>query len=304
MGFVSPRSDVGLSCLDQSACGAAAKGFTKLLVYPLDTWKSRQQARRFGSLDEFRGLWTLRGMYRGVLPKLLFYTPYQAVYIAVYVRARDALVMHSPWPFGGGALSFALAGVIAEVSASAFRLPMEVAKLRMQLGIYDNCRHALQDFLLRPSGMYGQFVPQTLLHDSVYSAVAWLVFESSRQIVFAQRGENALEGHESLALGTMTGAFTALVTTPFDVVKTRIVGRSSLETRPGIISMARDILREEGILAFGRGVHLRVLHLAPSHGLYMLFYEMMKTQLAAWRVGTSRSSATCQQGSTIRVCGP
>lgn len=277
--FVTPKSDVSLSAAEHAAAGSVAKAATKLILYPLDTWKSRRQARRFGDVGEFRHLQGLRGVYRGVVPKLLLYSPYQAVYMSAYVTARDKL-LQGPRPFGDSPLSFVAAGMLAEVAGAAIRLPMEVSKLRLQLGAYRNTWHAFKDLMMNPGQLMRGFVPQTLMHDCSYSACGWFIFESGRQWLFSMRGTSNLPVHENLLLGFGTGTLTALVTNPLDVVKTRIIGSVS-QPPPGILSTAQSIWRLEGVLAFWQGATLRVLHLAPSHGLYMLLYEVIKLQLSA-----------------------
>lgn len=281
-GFVPARSDHGLSAADQAAAGAVAKASSKLVLYPLDTWKSRRQADPRSS---FRGLWTLGGMYRGLVPKVMLYAPYQAVYMAVYTRTRDWLVADSSGRLAGcGPLVFVLAGVSAELAGSVLRLPMEVAKLRLQLGLYRNTWHAAQELVCSPWSIYRNFVPQTLAHDCVYSACSWLVFESCRQQLFYSREMAELAPHESVVLGSLAGAVSAVVTTPLDVLKTRVVGRSPCDGRKiGLSSTAFEILRSEGVAAFWRGALLRVAHLSPSSGLYMFLYEAAKGQIAAWR---------------------
>lgn len=131
-GFVTPNSDAKLTASDQAVAGSLAKAATKLALYPLDTWKSRKQARRFGETAEFRHLRTLTGVYRGVVPKLLLYSLYQAVYMSAYISARDAL-SKGPAPFGDSGLTFVTAAVVAEVAGSVIRLPME-AGIRVYRG--------------------------------------------------------------------------------------------------------------------------------------------------------------------------
>lgn len=293
--FIPVPSDRGLTPLDQSIAGAGAKAATKVLLYPVDTWKSRRQA---GDSERFRGLWTIGGMYRGLAPKIVLYTPYQAIYMAVYTRTRDVLLAHVT---SNPCVAFALAGVVAEVSGSMVRLPMEVAKLRMQLGIYHSSWHAMRDFARQPSTVFGNFVPQTLVHDCTYSALSWVVFEGGRQQLFRRNESHHLQPHESLLLGTLAGAVTGAATTPLDVVKTRIVGSPTRPapddlagaacgaTRSGgsgsgsFCATSAHIWRHEGPMAFWNGCSLRVAHLAPSTGLYFLLYEAAKVQIACWR---------------------
>lgn len=276
--FIPAKSDEGLSTADQAIAAMFATVGAKGVLYPLDTWKSRRQALR---LVDSRGVWTVAGMYRGFAPKMVLYMPYQAVYMAVYVRARDTLVTYSVCP---KPVSFVLAGVTAEVVGAVIRLPMEVAKVRLQLGLYKNTWSAAVDFARRPRVLFRNFVPQTLMHDCLYSATSWLVYETTRQRVFAGRGVGELHSHESLAIGTVTGAVSALVTTPCDVLKTRVIAEvSNRRASTKLRAVISDIWRTEGPRVLWRGAWLRMAHLAPSHGMYMWMYEMAKTQIATWR---------------------
>jgi len=277
-GHKAVRSDTGLTPFDQSVAGAAAKVLTKFVLFPLDTWKSRLQAwphtRELGNAAE---LWTVRGMYRGFAPKLVLYVPYQAMYMAVYVQVRDVLLERS----GSAVTAFLVGGVAAELAASSVRLPMEVSKVRLQLGIYRSSWHALQAFLSKPLHFYGHFLPQTVCHDCVYSALHWVFFETCRQRLFASRDTNELPAHENLFFGFVAGAATAWLTTPLDVLKVRIL--MGAPRRGSLGATARTLWQEGGLRFFWRGAALRVAHLAPSQGLYMFLYEWTKHQISSLR---------------------
>lgn len=286
--FVKAKSDTGLSAADQSLAGAAAQAVTKTALHPLDTLKSWRQANKVFDVRGLKAVTTT--VYRGVVPKICLYSPYQAVYMATYTHARDVLVADGS-PVSDGA-AFVLSGVTAEIVGSLVRLPMEVAKLRLQLGVYRHTWHAAQELLSNPRHFYGNFVPQTLLHDCIFSACSWFLFEQGRQWIFARRHSSELALHESLALGATSGGVSAVLTTPFDVLKTRVVGKkpTATSTAPGfreIRATAVQMWRTEGARVFWRGWWLRVLHCSPSQGLYMLLYDIAKTQISAWRRSTS-----------------
>eukprot|EP00746_Dinoflagellata_sp_MGD_P024238 gnl/MRDRNA2_/MRDRNA2_156833_c0_seq1.p1 gnl/MRDRNA2_/MRDRNA2_156833_c0~~gnl/MRDRNA2_/MRDRNA2_156833_c0_seq1.p1 ORF type:complete len:287 (+),score=31.84 gnl/MRDRNA2_/MRDRNA2_156833_c0_seq1:132-992(+) len=270
-GHIFTEADAGLSLHRHSLAGALAAVFAKAIVYPLDTWKSRLQ-RSSGSSS---GVWALRGIYRGFLLKIMLYSPYQAVYMAAYTRSRDILL--EVLPNGHTAGIYMVAGVTAEVTASIIRLPMEVMKVRCQTGVYQSSWQAVGSFISNPGSFYKMLVPQTFLHDCPFSACSWLVFESLRQQLLIGREEAVLSVHENLFIGCAAGGLTAFITTPTDVLKTRIVTR-----RPGdqenlsIRASARTILRKEGVSAFWKGWALRVAHIAPAQGLYMLVFEGIK----------------------------
>ncbi|CAK9110928.1 Probable S-adenosylmethionine carrier 2 [Durusdinium trenchii] len=174
--------------------------------------------------------------------------------MSAYITARDHLLQG---PLGDSVATFAVAGAVAEVAGSAIRLPMEVAKLRLQLGAYSNSFQAFKDILMNPWRLTRGFVPQTIMHDCSYSACGWLFFESGRQWLYSLRGSSNLPVYENLLLGFAAGTLTSLVTNPFDVIKTRIIGSSS-ETPPGILSTAKSIWRFEGLGAFWQGASLRL----------------------------------------------
>jgi len=223
---------------------------------------------------------TVSGIFRGVVPKITLYTPYQAIYMGTYTEVRDVLVARGLGGVLGTTTSFAIAGVAAEIAGATIRLPMEVAKLRLQLGVYSSTMHAVKELVGRPSQFYGNFVQQTLMHDCVYSATSWLMYETCRQQIFATRGVGELAVHENVLLGAVTGAACAFVTTPLDVLNTRVTAPS---VRPQIRAVALQIARQEGMLAFFSGWTYRVAHLAPCSALYFCLYEVAKMQLARWK---------------------
>ncbi|KAL0285639.1 UNVERIFIED_CONTAM: S-adenosylmethionine carrier 1, chloroplastic/mitochondrial [Sesamum angustifolium] len=57
----------------------------------------------------------------------------------------------------------------------------------------------------------------------------------------------------------LTGAITGAVTTPLDVIKTRLMVQGSTKQYTGICHCVNTILREEGSSAFFRGMGPRVL---------------------------------------------
>eukprot|EP00811_Abedinium_folium_P000702 NODE_10643_length_1338_cov_4.066887.p1 GENE.NODE_10643_length_1338_cov_4.066887~~NODE_10643_length_1338_cov_4.066887.p1 ORF type:complete len:302 (-),score=69.49 NODE_10643_length_1338_cov_4.066887:320-1225(-) len=277
---VRARSDVGLTPLDHSVAGAVAQAATKAALFPIETWKNRRQAFHFGSTARFAGRWTLRGVYKGMVLKVILYAPCQAIYMATYTQARDGMLA-LPWPLGPGTCTFVAAGLCAELAATVVRLPAKVGVTRLQIGLYDNAWHALRDLVARPERCFVNFVPQTLLHDCACSALLWVVYERSRQMVFALRNSNELSGSDSVALGTFSSAIMALVTTPLDVLRVRVIVQSS-GSRPseGCWTVARQMWHKEGPRIFLSGAILRVMHLAPAGGMFLALYELSKTQIA------------------------
>ena len=70
--------------------------------------------------------------------------------------------------------------------------------------------------------------------------------------------DRPLQTVEASAMGAIAGAFTGAVTTPLDVIKTRLMVQGSTAQYKGLVDAFRVILREEGPRAFFKGVGPRV----------------------------------------------
>lgn len=280
-GHVSTSVDAGLSLQSHSLAGGLTSAMIKAILYPLDTWKSRIQVHRAGACTASRSssslvsLWASHGVYRGFVVKVMLHSPYQALYMASYVRTRD--VLSGMMPTGSQAGLYMISGVTAELTASVIRLPMDVMKVRCQTGVYKSSQQAISSLLSNPRSFYRLLLPQTILHDCPFSACSWAVFECCRHRLLVGRQEAVLSAHENLLLGCAAGGLTAFTTTPLDVLKTRMVTRQPGDLRyMNIRSSIRTILKTEGVSSFWKGSSLRMAQLAPAHGLYMVIFDALK----------------------------
>jgi len=80
-----------------------------------------------------------------------------------------------------------------------------------------------------------------------------------------------------LVAGAMAGVPAAFLTTPADVIKTRlqVVSREGEMTYSGLLDCATKILKYEGVNAFFKGSGMRVLRSSPQFGITLLAYEML-----------------------------
>ncbi|KAK9030780.1 hypothetical protein V6N11_032192 [Hibiscus sabdariffa] len=94
--------------------------------------------------------------------------------------------------------------------------------------------------------------------------------------------------HEHLTRpgGVGTGALQSIMLAPVELVKIRLQlqntsfpGSQSVSAHAGPISVARTILKTEGLKGIYRGFTITALRDAPSHGFYFWTYEYMREQL-------------------------
>lgn len=84
-----------------------------------------------------------------------------------------------------------------------------------------------------------------------------------------------LEPWETIMVGALSGGLAAVVTTPFDVMKTRMM--TAPQGRPVSMSMvAFSILRHEGPLGLFKGAVPRFFWIAPLGAMNFAGYELAR----------------------------
>ena len=143
-----------------------------------------------------------------------------------------------------------------------------------------------------------------------FTAVQFPLFEHLRSTIQSYRKRRGNFSRTLLETGTVTaisagfaGLVAAVITTPIDVIKTRIMlgASSGLEEskgeqltraqqavragRAGGYVVGKEIFRTEGIKGLFRGGALRALWTAAGSGLYLSAYESGRKYLEVSRVG-------------------
>ncbi|XP_077220043.1 mitochondrial substrate carrier family protein [Tasmannia lanceolata] len=86
--------------------------------------------------------------------------------------------------------------------------------------------------------------------------------------------------YRSVALGGVgTGALQSIILSPVELVKIRLQLQHHRTNPEGPVSLAKTIIRKEGIRGMYRGLLTTVLRDAPSHGVYFWTYEYTREWL-------------------------
>lgn len=83
-----------------------------------------------------------------------------------------------------------------------------------------------------------------------------------------------LEPWETIAVGALSGGLTAVLTTPFDVIKTRMM--TSQGRTLSLSMVAYSIIRHEGPLGLFKGAVPRFFWIAPLGAMNFAGYELAK----------------------------
>ncbi|KEG14451.1 mitochondrial carrier protein [Trypanosoma grayi] len=273
---------------------------TKSFLHPLDTVKCRLQSSSSRSLGrawrDYSGRWGPTYLYGGLPVKLLFYVPYQAIYMTTYNTVRDSLKPADT--SAENRASFLARTVIsasgAELASCVARVPMETLKMRIQAAVVPDTRAALQQIRRHGIAACARLVlPQTLLHDIPYSAIQWICYETmrpwARQLMESRRLDqepnraSRFRGYAHDFVRTFfSGGFSALiastVTVPLDTIRTRVVVAAAADPSTTVRRVVRDTYRLGGVRIFFRGAVVRVLWVTTNMAVYFPLYEALKVE--------------------------
>ncbi|EHK17150.1 uncharacterized protein TRIVIDRAFT_42510 [Trichoderma virens Gv29-8] len=279
--------------------GAAAAFTVDMLIYPLDTLKTRYQSQDFIKSPVSRPL-ALRGLYQGIGSVILATLPAAGVFFSTYETAKGVFGRHLPVP---EPITHSLASGVAEMASCLVLTPGEVIKQNAQMLQAEGSRNStsLMAFrrLLTTGSAGGLFTGYSALvaRNLPFTALQFPLFENLRTRLWDRRlrlRENQTRGvgETGLIAGAsagMAGGLAAFVTTPSDVIKTRMMvrvdsgdGRNKAQQHRRGMSIMRimnDIYRERGIRGFFRGGAFRCAWTAVGSGLYLGMYDAAKLWL-------------------------
>lgn len=167
-----------------------------------------------------------------------------------------------------------------------FTNPLEIVKIRLQVqgelvkaGVESAKRQTALDIIqgLGAMGLY-KGAMACLLRDIPFSAIYFPAYAHLKKDYFKESPTKHLSIGQLLAAGAIAGMPAAYLTTPADVIKTRL----QVEARKGqthyrnIAHAATTIWKEEGIRTFFKGGPARVLRSSPQFGCTLAAYEFLQ----------------------------
>ena len=257
---------------ERMIAGSAARGVAQTCLHPIDVARTRLQAK--GVQLTF----TPQTFIKGIMPQFVLAFPAGALQFACYEWAKDQ--------FAGigrtGSLAEVLCGAAGALGASIVRVPQEVLKQRVQADIYPNALSGFKTLLSTegPKGFYkGYFA--TISRDVPWNALSFMFFAQFKDLFKKVQGR-APGTEENLALGASAGMVAAIIMTPVDVVKTRLMTGGATG---GIVGTFAEIFEKEGVGVLMKGVVPRCMFLAPLAAMTLSLYEAFGKQLVSQRTG-------------------
>ncbi|ETW01354.1 hypothetical protein H310_06912 [Aphanomyces invadans] len=272
--------------------GPSVMVFVRAAVYPSNLVKTRLQiqSRRHplytGTFDAFRKIVRQEGflgLYKGFgasLLNIVIGNLYITVYEIVNQFAMQSLTSNP-------SMANFISGATASVINQTVIVPLDIVSQRMMIdgqGVQAASKAktlgllSISRDIFRKQGILGfykGYIPSVLTYApssgiwwGFYGAV-WPVFYANipfdmepmpKQIVAQAIG------------GGSAGVFTAILTNPMDVIRTR----TQIYTQYGAIDTFRHLIRKEGAAGLMSGAFARVLSMGPSGVLIISAYELVK----------------------------
>jgi solute carrier family 25 (mitochondrial S-adenosylmethionine transporter), member 26 len=158
-----------------------------------------------------------------------------------------------------------LAAAAGDVSSSTVRVPFEVVKQRLQSGINKTSAQAVRAIFAQ-QGVRGFFTGYSslVLRELPFDAIQFPLYELLKLQWAKRSSKGQIETWQSSLCGSAAGGVAAAVTTPLDVVKTRLMtqvapGPGGSAKYTGIVQALGRIAREEGASGLFAGIVPRVM---------------------------------------------
>uniref|UniRef100_A0A673TNC2 Mitochondrial S-adenosylmethionine carrier protein n=1 Tax=Suricata suricatta TaxID=37032 RepID=A0A673TNC2_SURSU len=238
--------------------GGIAGVSVDLILYPLDTIKTRLQ-----SPQGFNKAGGFRGIYAGVPSAAIGSFPNAAAFFITYEYVKWFL--HTDSSSYLMPVKHMLAASAGEVVACLIRVPSEVVKQRTQVSA---------------SSRTFQIFSNILYQEIPFSLVQFPLWESLKAL-WCWRQDHVVDCWQSAVCGAFAGGFAAVVTTPLDVAKTRIMlAKAGSSTASGnVLSALHGVWRTHGLPGLFAGVFPRTAAISLGGFIFLGAYDQTRSLL-------------------------
>ncbi|NXS88598.1 S2540 protein, partial [Erpornis zantholeuca] len=250
---------------------------------------------RYKKPGHFKGTWDafvkiiriegIKSLWSGLPPALIMAVPTTAIYFTCYDQLCEALKSrpgkhdeHIP----------VIAGSLSRFGSTTVVSPLELIRTRMQyrrlsykqLYLCVSAKVAADGWL----SLWGGWT-STVLRDVPFSALYWYNYERFKKMMCKEVGAKEPTFFISFTSGAASGSIAAVVTQPFDVMKTHRQTqlwesetlKISQKDRTSTWVVMRRILAKNGITGLYAGIIPRLIKVAPACAIMISTYEYGKS---------------------------
>lgn len=267
--------------------GSATRSMHGSAAVPPYKWFLRQ-GNFTGTLDAFSKIIRNEGLsslWSGLPPTLVMSLPATMVYFTMYDQIRSQICQAKGFSKELPPLWVpALSGSVARTISATIISPLELIRTKMQSKklTYTQVWGAVQTSVQQQGvrSLWRGWGPM-ILRDVPFSALYWLNYEYLKKR-FQQPDPTFCF---SFAAGAASGTFAAVVTLPFDVVKTHrqielgekeVLANKGNQRSTSTLHILKRIRSERGVAGLFAGITPRVVKVAPACAIMISTYEFGK----------------------------
>ncbi|KAJ9517304.1 hypothetical protein QJQ45_016672 [Haematococcus lacustris] len=288
-GSSSPTSGPlyqGLGCDDY-------KDSSQEETFPMDTIKARlmngQGSTIAGTLRDIVKTQGPAALYRGLPAQLVGIMPEKALKLTLYNSLRRCMMWDgAKVPLTGEALAGAMTACVQVIVTQ----PYEIVKLRQQTAAGQSLGATIKE--LGVSGL-ARGSSATLLRDVPFNALYFSTYAGLKGWIHSHvdaPDQPLISPFGLLAAGLGAGLLAGAVTTPADVIKTRMQADKTGRYK-GLLDCINQMWAEGGSAAFLRGLGPRVALIPPMFAITMTCFETFQR---AWFPQTVPAPAETDSG--------
>ena len=261
------------SFLVSLASGGAAGIAVDISLFPLDTIKTRLQSKQ-----GFLAAGGFRNIYSGLGPAAVGSAPNAAIFFCTYDTVKRVAVQRLGYQDSAGV--HMVGASLGEITACLVRVPVEIVKQRRQAGALSSVDIVKSTWRAEGLGGFYRGYLTTVAREIPFSLIQFPLWEALKSKWSRVTGRQPRPWEASLC-GAVAGGFSAGVTTPLDVAKTRIMlaKAGSQEAGASTTEVLRIVAREAGVRGLFAGLVPRVTWISVGGAVFFGVYEKVKAVL-------------------------
>lgn len=261
--------------------GAAAGTSTDLVFFPIDTLKTRLQAK--GGFFRNGGY---RGVYWGLGSAVVASAPGASLFFITYdtCKAETRGFFRGLLPSSNVAdvVTHMFSSSMGEIAACMVRVPAEVVKQRSQTHASHSSWETLREILKNENGegvrrnLYRGW-STTIMREIPFTCIQFPLYEYMKKVWAELDESDRVEPWKGAVCGSIAGGIAAATTTPLDFLKTRLMlCKKSIP----LGTLVSTIYKEEGFKVFFSGVGPRTMWISAGGAIFLGIYETVHSLLS------------------------
>lgn len=183
--------------------------------------------------------------------------------------------------FSHPAIGHMISSSMGEIMACMIRVPAEVIKQRTQAGVLGEKATSMTNFKYLIQNKSGEGVIRglyrgwnsTIFREIPFTIIQFPLYEKLKSLWSQYEGGNSISLAKGAICGSIAGGIAAAITTPLDVIKTRIMlNTTSIST----MELVKDMVKVEGYRVFLSGIGPRTCWISAGGAIFLGCYEMVK----------------------------